>query len=200
VPDINLWKEHLAKSKQVSDSVVFLTVGQIIERKGLRQLIEATKLLFDSAHRDNWSVLIVGDGPLKGELEKRTQIYGLEGRVKFLGWIKHGELGRVLSSAHVFVFPTLEDVWGIAPLEAMAMGIPVLCSKYAGASELVEDGVGGWIFDPHNPKELAELMKRFLDQPELISTIGENTRRKMEGFSPEAAVEFLVKVTIRVAT
>ena len=196
VPDINLWKEHFTKLKQVADGVVFLTVGQIIERKGLRQLIEATKQLFDSAPGDNWSVLIAGDGPLKGELEKRVQIYGLKNRVKFLGFVKYEELGRVLSSAHVFVFPTLEDVWGVAPLEAMAVGKPVLCSKYAGVSELVEDGVNGWVFDPHNPKELAELMKRFLDNPALISAMGENAQRKMEAFTPEAAAEFLGRVAI----
>jgi glycosyltransferase involved in cell wall biosynthesis len=154
--------------------MVFLIVGQIIERKGLRQFIEATKLLFEAALRDNWSVLIVGDGPLKGELEAMVQICNLEDRVKFLGQVKYEELGRILSSAHVFVFPTLEDVWGVAPIEAMAMGMPVLCSKYAGASELVDDGVNGWIFDPHNPKELSEFMKRFVDYPILISTMSES--------------------------
>jgi len=76
------------------------------------------------------------------------------------------------------------------------VGKPVLCSKYAGVSELVEDGVNGWVFDPHNPKELAELMKRFLDNPALISAMGENAQRKMEAFTPEAAAEFLGRVAI----
>lgn len=194
-----LWKEHLAEREKVSDGVVFLTVGRVIEPKGLRQLIEATKLLLAAAPGDNWSVLIAGDGPLKGELEEGVRIHGLEDRVKFLGHVKYEELGRVLSSADVFVFPTLEDVWGVAPLEAMAMGKPVLCSKCAGASELVEDGVNGWKFDPHNPKELAELMKRFVDQPALISTMGENAQRKMEAFSPEAAADLFARVAIWVA-
>ena len=200
VPDSKLWKDYLAKRGRASDGVVFLIVGQIIERKGLRQFIEATKLLFEAAPRDNWSVLIVGDGPLKGELEAMVQICNLEDRVKFLGQVKYEELGRILSSAHVFVFPTLEDVWGVAPLEAMAMGMPVLCSKYAGASELVDDGVNGWIFDPHNPKELSEFMKRFVDYPILISTMGESAQNKMKAFTPEAAAEFLARVATWVIT
>jgi len=200
VPNMKAYLDSVESHVKRGHSVVFATVGQLIYRKGVVQLVEAAYVLSQQRPDKSFQLWIIGDGPLRNELESKVNYLGLQRRVRFFGWIDNEGLALYLKKVHVFVFPTLEDVWGVAPLEAMAMGIPVLCSKYAGASELVEDGVDGWIFDPHNPKELAELMKRFVDNPALITTMGENARRKMEAFTPKAAAEFLKRVAIWVAT
>ena len=194
VPDVGLWQ-----NKNPSDlgarfsGVVFLTVGSLIVRKGLIELIEAVKILKQRTQKD-FKVLVAGDGPLRPQLEKMITKYRLSGIVELLGHVNYEDLGNVIRASAVFVFPTLEDVWGVAPLEAMAMGKPVLCSKYAGASEVIDEGVNGWVFDPYDVQGLAELMRKFLDNPELASTMGRNAQEKMKSFTPESAAQFLGEV------
>jgi glycosyltransferase involved in cell wall biosynthesis len=80
-------------------------------------------------------------------------------------------------------------------LEAMVMGKPILCSKWAGASELVIDGENGYCFDPYETEQLAQLMGRFIDNPELAVRLGDNSQQLMRQYTPEAAAQFLAKVT-----
>ncbi|HEY9707838.1 MAG TPA: glycosyltransferase, partial [Oculatellaceae cyanobacterium] len=91
-------------------------------------------------------------------------------------------------------FPTLEDVWGLVAVEAMMFGKPILCSKWGGAVELVVDGENGYVFDPHNPKRLAELMSQFMNNPDLIKSMGEKSKQIMANHTPEEVSNFLAEV------
>ncbi len=95
--------------------------------------------------------------------------------------------------ADVFVLPTLEDTWGVVVLEAMVLGKPVLCSKWAGAAEIVVDGENGYIFDPYNPEAIAEIMHRFIRQADLITLMGRKSQHLMTQYTPEVAGRFLAK-------
>lgn len=195
VPDVSIWKSQISKRREDQDRVIsFVTVGRLIKQKGIRELINATKILVTHFQEEKWYLNIVGDGPLRCEIERMIRDYNLENWVKLIGHVNYELLGEVLNMQDVFIFPTLEDVWGVAPLEAMALGKPVLCSKYAGAHELITEGKDGWIFDPHNPKELAELMRKFINNPELIYIMGANAKRKMSKYTPETAANFLEQV------
>ncbi len=195
VPDVSIWKSQISKRKENQDRIIsFVTVGRLIKQKGIRELINATKILVDHFQEDRWYLNIVGDGPLRYEIERMIRDYNLENRIRLIGHVNYELLGEVLNTQDVFIFPTFEDVWGVAPLEAMALGKPVLCSKYAGAHELITEGKDGWIFDPHNPKELAELMRKFINNPELIYIMSANAKRKMSKYTPEVAVNFLEQV------
>jgi len=80
-------------------------------------------------------------------------------------------------------------------LEAMVLGKPILCSKWAGAAELVIDGENGYCFDPYEPAKLAELMRRFIDEPDLAASMGHKSEQLMTQYTPEAAAKFLSEVT-----
>jgi glycosyltransferase involved in cell wall biosynthesis len=80
-------------------------------------------------------------------------------------------------------------------LEAMALGRAILCSQWAGASELVGDGENGYRFDPKQPEKLADLMKRFIENPELAGEMGARSQQIMDRYSPDTAAEFLSRVT-----
>ena len=194
VPDPKLWQSEPIERSDKEKGIVFVTVSQLIKQKGLGQLIEAVRLLHEHMSEDNFAVLVVGDGPLRVELEEKVKEYGLNDWIKFVGRVEYERLGHVLQVADVFVFPTLEDVWGVAPLEAMAMGKPVICSKYAGASELVQDSVNGYIVDPWNPPEMAQAMKRFIEEPKQAEEMGHRARSTMKSFTPDRAAQFLAKV------
>lgn len=178
---------------------IFLFVGQVIARKGISVLLEACRLLRDKGY-SNWSLVIVGDGPLRAQLQDHAQSIGLEDAVHWEGWVSNDRLGTYFQSADVFVFPTLEDIWGMAVLEAMLFEKPILCSQDAGAAELIEDGKNGFVFNPTQPDILADLMKIFIDRPELISCMGERAGQSIRPFTPEATARHLASVIENVAT
>ncbi|MEM2367954.1 MAG: glycosyltransferase family 4 protein [Candidatus Bathyarchaeia archaeon] len=173
---------------------MFVTVGRLVKQKGLRQLIEAVRVLHEHMSEANFTLLIVGSGPLRAELEEKVKEYGLNDRIKFVGQVEYEKLGRILQTADVFVFPTLEDVWGAAPLEAMAMGKPVICSKYAGVRELIRDNVNGYVVDPMDTLGMAQAMKRFIENPRLIEEMGCSAKSTMSLFTPRRAAQFLAEV------
>jgi glycosyltransferase involved in cell wall biosynthesis len=104
-------------------------------------------------------------------------------------------LGAYFQQADIFVFPTFEDVWGMVVPEAMVFGKPVLCSNGAAAYELIAEGENGYIFDPHDPPALAEAMQRFLDNPDLIKSMGERSRQIIAQKTPETAAQAYIEVT-----
>jgi glycosyltransferase involved in cell wall biosynthesis len=168
--------------------VTFLFVGELIPRKGLRQLLQACALL-QQRQIENYRLLVIGDGEERAELEKLAVAERLTNVVTWLGWIPYGKLGDYFASADALIFPTLEDVWGMVLLEAMAFGRPVLCSKWAGSAELIVPGQNGEIFDPHQPGELAALMSHYLQQPSLLAPMGSAAQKSIALATPATAVD-----------
>jgi glycosyltransferase involved in cell wall biosynthesis len=173
---------------------VFLFVGQIIHRKGLSYLLNSCTILRKEGIRD-YSLLILGEGVQREELETFTQEQNLEDCVQWIGKVEYDRLGAYFSSSDVFILPTLEDVWGVVVLEAMACGKPIICSQFAGAAEMVVEGENGYIFDPHQPEILAEIMLRFIKNPNLALSMSQKSLELIDKHNPKEAAKFLAKVT-----
>ena len=178
---------------------IFLFVGRIIPRKGLNLLLEACKILKQQGYQ-NFTLLIVGEGEQRPELEDFCKNQNLEDYVKWMGKVDYQDISSYFQAADVFVMPTFEDTWGVVVLEAMIFGKPILCSRGAGSSELVIHGVNGYIFDPLKPKLQAELMSKFMDNPHLAMAMGEQSQQQISTYTPEAASKFLAQVTEFVLT
>lgn len=172
---------------------IFLFVGRIMPRKGLHHLLDAILHLKEQGYT-NYTLLIVGDGEQQAELQEFTQSHDLGESVQWIGRINYDQISTYFQRADVFVLPTLEDTWGVVVLEAMLFGKPVLCSTGAGSSELIVDGVNGYVFQPGNPKYLADLMSKFITSPALAQTMGEQAKLMMANYSPERASNFLAEV------
>lgn len=173
---------------------IFLFVGSIVPRKGLHLLLAACTILQKQGHHD-YTLLIVGDGPQRQELEAFCQEHNLQGCVKWAGQIDYGLMGTYFRQADVFVLPSLEDTWGMVVLEAMALGKPVLCSTGVGASEMVIAGENGYLFEPHQPEQLAEVMYRFIERPEISVAMGNKSQQVLTQHTPEIAAQFLAQIT-----
>ncbi|MEA5448613.1 glycosyltransferase family 4 protein [Leptolyngbya sp. CCNP1308] len=189
VPSLDaLLRSPQAAQEQLPETLprpVFLHVGQIIERKGVRTLLEACHRL--KAKHLPFTLLLIGDGEQRPELEAYTQTAGLEDAIHWLGKIDYGALGSYFKQADVFVFSTNEDIWGMVLPEAMAFGKAVLCSKGAGAAEMVIHGENGFVFSPNQPQELADLMGQFLETPTLATAMGAKSAEIMAAHTPAAA-------------
>ncbi|ANY67933.1 hypothetical protein BBD42_16725 [Paenibacillus sp. BIHB 4019] len=151
------YTEH-KQSKLRSDEgpIKLLFIGQLIERKGLAQIIDAIQQTHSDAA---WQLTIVGSGPDEQKLKARVEQYGLTGQISFEGYKQKNELIGYLVEADCLIFPSLIEVWGLVVNEALSTNTFVLASKYAGATkDIIVDKQNGLIIDPLDPQNLKESM------------------------------------------
>jgi glycosyltransferase involved in cell wall biosynthesis len=181
----------LAPADLQRQSPTFLYVGRLEERKGLHLLLQSCNILHKQGGK--FSLIIIGSGQQRSVLEDYCHSQSLDDCVKWVGWVDYHQLGGYFRQADVFVFPSLEDIWGMVAPEAMAFGKPVICSKWAGAAELITHGVDGFICDPHAPGEMAMQMQQFIDEPELIPTMGSAAKATIAQHTPQAVARFFAQ-------
>ncbi|MGC9504490.1 glycosyltransferase family 4 protein [Baaleninema sp.] len=175
----------------------FLYVGSLIFRKGLKPWLESCADL-ERRKIGDYSIIIVGDGERREELEAFCREKKIEHRVRWVGRVPYHQLGAYFQQSDIFVLPTFEDTWGMVVLEAMVLGKPVLCSEYAGAVELIRDGENGYRCNPEKTAEFSTLMAKFVENSDLSNYLGKNARKTMENYTPEAAADFMKQVIERV--
>jgi len=162
--------------------VMLLYVGQLIERKNVRRLLEAMEKLQDQ----DVGILIVGSGPQEPELRDFCRHYGLQ-NVYFEGFKQQPDLPWYYAMADVLVLPSVKEVWGLVVNEALATGLYVLCSDRAGAAyDLIREGWNGRTFDPFSIDQLIELIHVTKGQIEEI-------RARREAISDHACREFSIE-------
>lgn len=152
-----------------------LYVGSLTERKGVQYLLDS----FASIHRQLpiARLIIVGDGPLKEQLKGRAAELRLDGAVTFAGFVQPQRLSEYYEQAGLFLFPTLEDTFGVVIAEAAAFGLPLVTSPYAGAtSEFVQDRENGYVVEPTDTNAVAQAALRILTDPKLQAEMSRRSR------------------------
>jgi glycosyltransferase involved in cell wall biosynthesis len=143
---------------------MFLMVGRALPLKGFTRFLSAWSTLTEHQHSRAMAI-IVGDGESLPELKALAKQCGLK-NVRFVGKQAPLELARYYAAADVFVFPSQVDVWGLVVNEALCFGLPVLASRYAGASQaLIVDDELGRVFDPLDGSEFSECLHSWVDAP-----------------------------------
>ena len=185
-----------ATQKSTNGTLQLITVGQMIPRKGIDRLLQALHLL-QSRGRINLHLTCVGSGDALLDLQSLSRSLQLEKMVDWVGHVPYDRIGEYLTQADVFVFPTLEDVWGMAPLEAMVWGKPIICSQYSGCAEsMIIEGKTGFQVDPNHPETIANAIEKFLDRPDWIDLMGEQAKAHISKFSPDTATHALLALTL----
>lgn len=171
--------------------IALVTVGRLNDRKGVKHLLDAWQLL-EARRPGNWRLVIVGDGPDRGALEAQVRELGLRG-VVFAGHMDYDGIAPVYAAADALVIPTLEDNWSLVVPEAMACGLPVLCSVYNGCHpELVHPGVNGWVFDPLDREGSFLALAQVVDQRSSLAAMGSASRGIAARFTPETAADAIL--------
>jgi glycosyltransferase involved in cell wall biosynthesis len=164
-------------------AVILFSLGRFIELKGHAFLIEALRLLPPDR---SFHLLIGGDGPLHGELEKLVRQKGLEGRVTFLGHIPTGLTPYYHSLADIYLQPSIVDRdgntegLGMTLIEALACGTPCIGSRVGGIPDVVVDGENGFLVEPGSPEGLARKILVLMEDEDLRARMGKNGRRFVE--------------------
>lgn len=173
-------KAAIKKYYGIEGSVTLLFVGQLIRRKGVDTLIQAYYRA--KAERSDLRLMIVGDGPEKGTLEKYCEEQEIRD-VHFLGWIDEEKKSQAYIVADVFVLPTRSDVWGLVINEAMCFKLPIIASTKAGASQdLVIDGVNGYRVPPDNVAMLKEAILKTIVNRDRVLNMGQESFRRVTQF------------------
>ncbi len=168
-----------------------LYVGQFIERKGVLQLIDAVDRVRTCRPV---SLTIVGHGPLDETLRSLISGRRLAPCVTVRGFVDQTELPRLYAEHDLFAFPSLEEVFGVVLLEAMAAGLPAISSCFAGATpDFVEAGKTGWIMDPSSPDGIVGALDAALNARHAWPDLGAAARKRIEETSPQRAAREVVR-------
>ncbi len=159
---------------------VILSVGRLVRRKGFDTLISAVAHLEEKY--DDLACVIVGRGPEETRLKTLAKEKGVEARVIFTGGIDDEELAQLYERADVFALISRsegDDVegFGLVFIEAGARGVPVVGGNSGGVAEAVKDGAGGFLVDPHDPKDVAEKISAILGDADLTARMGAEGKR-----------------------
>ncbi len=178
--DLARWQELFARNPAAPDPARFtvLSVCRFYPRKRLHLLLEATSRLRSDI--PGLRVRIVGDGPERARLRAIWRAHHLQGTVDWLGDLTQEELAREYNGCDVFCLPSVQEGFGIAFLEAMAAGKPIVAARAAAVPEVVEQGL---LVEPENAEALAGAILRLHREPGLVSTLGAAGREKVTRYN-----------------
>jgi glycosyltransferase involved in cell wall biosynthesis len=179
-------KENIRPSRKDGE-VVAVCIAALIPKKGIDILLRALQL----SKATQLSVRIIGEGPLRKDLESMSIELGLSKRVIFLGSKNRVDVLNELAQCDLLVMPSRHrsESFGLAALEAMACGKPVVASAIGGLQELVEDQNNGLLVIPENPQSLATALDDISSDPIMRNRLGEAGRIKARQFTVRATTD-----------
>ena len=174
-PGIDVDRFH--RQQRSDDPRLVIGIASRLEPvKGIDTLIEAISIL--SRNQPSIRLEIAGKGSLRTALEDQAARLGIADNISFLGWRE--DIPALLRSWQIFVLPSLDEGFGIAALEAMASGLPVIASDEGGLRELIMDGVTGFLVPAGSANAIAGKLELLLDHPQLRQQMGAAGRTRAE--------------------
>ncbi|MCL7418378.1 MAG: glycosyltransferase [Halalkalicoccus sp.] len=161
-----------------TDSDQFVVVGNLIQRKGHRYLLQAVRRV--TTERPSVHLHVVSQGPLEAELKQMAKELDIEEAVTFHGFVTNDKLLDLLHDARAFVHPSLSEGFPHVRLEAMAAGCPIIGTAVDGAKDVTRDGVDGLIVPTESSRAIADAMFELLMDEGLAHRMGRSAREKVE--------------------
>ncbi len=188
--DTEFWRpsEDREKRKEALglSGVVVTTTSRLTKRKRTHVIPKIARRIKEEYGNDI-TFLIIGDGPERGNIERLIRKYDVGDVVKLLGRQPRVNVREYLQASDVYFSPTVYEAFGIAALEALACGVPVVANNHGGISEIVEHGRTGLV--SNNDHELVQNLMSLIADEERRQEMGENARKSVKNhFSWDAVV------------
>ena len=161
------------KNKHNCEFLIY-TSGRLTPSKNFYRLIKAFSTIQTEV---DYRLIIAGNGPLFRFLIKKIREFKLEKRIILPGYISKQELISYLYSCDLLTYLTINEPFGLVPIEGMAMGKPSLVSAIGGPSETIEDGDTGFHADPFNIIDIGKKIQFILNNKDILSSMGDNCKK-----------------------
>jgi glycosyltransferase involved in cell wall biosynthesis len=183
-------------TKSVAPTRDAITVGMLEARKNHRFLVGAIGAAKAAGH--SFTLTIVGEGPERSALEAQIAQLGLEGQVTLTGQIPSDQIGYAIEDHRVYLHSSRQESFGLAIVEAMAVGLPVVIGNVGGVAELLEEGKEAWFWpDLDHAQHGAELLISLLNDPDALKSLAhEGAARFKQSFSVDAVAPELLSYLI----
>lgn len=186
----NLKKEFGIKNK----SLVYM--GRVSYEKSIDQVLKAFKLVVKKEPQT--TLMIVGDGPERKNLEELAAKLGVKNKVIFTGLLRGENLVRALQASDVFVTASKSENMPLSVLEAMSCGLPFVAAAEKGLVELIKDGVNGFLVKADNPADIAEKVLRLITNEPVLKKFSLASRAQAMNYSKETVTALLEQVYINI--
>lgn len=174
-------RKSIRKEFEVAEgSKLLVSVGELDDNKNHAIVVKALSKL----NRKDFVYVICGVGPNDKMLKQLVRLLKLDNHVCLAGY--RDDIPQILNAADIFVFPSFHEGMPVSALEAMACGLPVICSKVRGNVDIVSDNVNGFLFNPNDSKELSNHINKLLDNCNLRMEMGKCNLEIVKSYSYEA--------------
>ncbi len=173
------------------DDKVIISVGRLAEEKNWATLLQAFAIALKEL--PDLRLVLVGDGPQAQTLRQLTDELGITDHVLFAGRVPFEDVPAYLKAADLFAFASVTETQGLATLEAMAAGLPVVAVAGPGTTDIVEDGEQGFLVQ-NDPDDLARGIVKFVNDPDVMSNFKDAALRKSRSFDNKRLARKMLKV------
>lgn len=165
-----------------------VSVGELDDNKNHITVIRALSKL----GRKDFKYVVCGVGPNKDQLLAESVNLGLKENTILAGY--RSDISDILNAADIFVFPSYHEGMPVSALEAMACGLPVICSKIRGNVDIIREGDNGFLFEPSDTDTLSQKLLYLMDNTAMRNVMGQKNKEIVKAFSLEAVMEELKRI------
>lgn len=177
---------------KVSSPPRILFVGRIVPQKNPLQVVRSLAEVKDL----EWQCEIVGDGPLRNEMELEVEKLGIRNRVEFTGWVSPEEVKQWFGKSDILFMPSLSEGLPVVGVQALSMGLAFVTGKVGGFVDLVEDGKNGFLHLPTQPEEFSRSLRVLLTDRSKLLEFRRRSRKNSEAFDIVRIVEKYEKLIL----
>lgn len=172
-------KDELKKELNLKDTDrILITAGEMIERKNQKFLLEVVKKIKEK--ETPVKLIVCGHGRLEHFLKSKVKELGVENNVIFTGY--RTDIYKILVLAEIFLFSSLQEGLPVAVMEAMAVGLPVVCSNVRGNADLIDNEKGGYVLDKFDVNRWADLIYSLLMDKNRLKSFGEYNMNRIKEY------------------
>lgn len=181
---LNQFKKNKTSNefKGASEQIVIGTVKSLERVYGIDVLIESFKLVKERNPQISLTLVIVGEGSERKNLEKLVNDLSIENSVEFTGYKKPSNIVKWFNQIDIFINLSRRESFGVSVVEAMACGLPVIASNIGGLKEIIIDGESGVLVEPDNVFETAEAIEKLIMNSEERDKLGKTARVRVEKY------------------
>jgi glycosyltransferase involved in cell wall biosynthesis len=183
--------EKIRKKRNWEKEIVMISVGRLASEKNWELLLQATALV--RKDYPSFRLVLVGDGPERKSLEDLAKELGIRKYVTFIGSLSFSEIPSYMKAANIFGFASVTETQGLATLEAMAAGLPVVAVEASGTRDILKDGRQGYLVE-NDPEALASGIRKLLANPYRMQRFAEAAYKRAQSFNIQQLTEKLLDV------